>query len=347
MNEDGHVSISRRGLLAAGLAVAAVGTMGVVSTLNAGAAETPTAAAATVDLANSPPALLPWGDKPEPVRKGRAGASSEALAAAGASAADDTEDSSQDTAFGPKGQSLRSGVLETQQTSVPPLPPSREVVTGQDQVNYLYTVGKQSAVADAVSGLLSVANPKVAQKDWHSLAEIAVQSADEQQVVEVGWTVDRSTFGDDQTHLFVYHWVNGKPTCYGCDFVPYKYATVRPGDILAEGTNKQFGIQHANNAWWIAYDSEWIGAFPDRLWDNPFTQTGLVQVFGEVAASSTRPCTQMGNGNTTDTSAAARIGSITYLNGPAVQLRVSSTTDVYSANQLSDRTFRYGGPGAC
>src|SRR5690348_2926134 len=43
MNEDGHVSNSRRGLLAAGLAAAVVGSMGVVWTLNASAEETPEA----------------------------------------------------------------------------------------------------------------------------------------------------------------------------------------------------------------------------------------------------------------------------------------------------------------
>ena len=343
------MSISRRGLIAAGLAVAVVGTLGVVSTMNAGAAETPTSSVAgdgtAVDAAEVPPALLPWGAVPHPVRKGKFGASSEALAAAGASAAtDDTSSSRRVTAFGPKGQSRRGGVLQTSETSVPPLPPSR-AATANTEVDYLYTVGQQSAVTDGVAGLFTVAKPTVAPADWHSLAEAAVQSADGLQVVEVGWTVDRSTFGDEETHLFVYHWVDGQPTCYGCDFLQYS-KTVAPGAILAEGTTKQFGIQHFNSAWWIAYDSEWIGSFPDKLWAGRFVQSGMVQVFGEVAASSAQPCTQMGNGKTPESTAAARIGSVTYVNGPTVALRVNATTDVYATAQLSDRTFRYGGPGA-
>ena len=66
MNEDGHVSISRRGLYAAGLAVAVVGSMGVVSTLNAGAEEVPQSPApAEATDALAPPAELPWGERPE------------------------------------------------------------------------------------------------------------------------------------------------------------------------------------------------------------------------------------------------------------------------------------------
>jgi hypothetical protein len=44
---------------------------------------------------------------------------------------------------------------------------------------------------------------------------------------------------------------------------------------------------------------------------------------------------------------AARIGSLTYLNGPTVAMNMRSTTDVYGLSALSTRTFRYGGPGAC
>ena len=348
------MSISRRGLLAAGLAVAAVGAMGVVSTMNAGAAETPAAAAsdAAVDPAQVPPALLPWGAAPKPIKKGEIGASSEDLAAAGESAAaNDLSDSTVEgvTEFGPKGESRRTGVLKKSETAVPPLPPSKaEPVDGTGEVDYLYTVGKQTASVDGVAASLTVAKPTVAAADWHSLAEIAVQSADGQQVVEVGWTVDRKTNGDEDTHLFVYHWIDGKPTCYnGCGFVPYSGATVAPGATLAADVTKPFGIQYSGGSWWIAYDSEWIGSFPASLWGGTFTKGGLVQVFGEVAASSTKPCTQMGNGKTPDNTAAARIGSVTYVNGPTVQLAVSATSDVYTTSQLTDRTFRYGGPGSC
>lgn len=345
------MSISRRGFLAAGLAVAAVGAIGVVSTLNAGAEETPATPAveAAVDPAGAPPALLPWGAEPHPLKMGSSGESSRSLAAEGESAARDPQAASGSTVdFGPKGQSLRNGALTTSETSIAPLPPGRRAAKTQREVDYLYAAGKQTAEADGASALLTVANPRVSGNDWHSLAEVAMQSADEQQIVEIGWTVDRTTNGDDDTHLFVYHWVDGAETCYNtCDFTPYRLASIRPGDTLATGANKQFGIQHFNGSWWVAYDSEWLGYFSDRVWDGEFTRSGLIQIFGEVAASSTSPCTQMGNGTVPDsTSSGARIGNTAFVNGPTVQLRVSASSR-YSAVQSSDRTFRYGGPGAC
>jgi len=324
--------------------------MGVASTMSAGAAETPTTADAVVDPAEAPPALLPTGERPRPIKKGRSGASSEALAAAGASAANDVQ-TGDATAFGPKGQSLRNGVLQSTETSVPPLPPSTLVNDDTDKVDFLYATGKQTAVTDGVSATFTINNPKVGDDDWHSLAEIAVQSEDESQIVEVGWTVDRATFGDDQTHLFVYHWVDGLESCYNCDFVPYSKASIKPGAVLAENQipGKLFAIQRNNNAWWIAYDTEWIGSFPDSLWDGKFTQSGVVQVFGEVAAGSKKPCTQMGNGikPVLYETVAARISSVTYLNGPPVALKVGSSTNQYPTVQTSDRSFRYGGPAAC
>lgn len=51
--------------------------------------------------------------------------------------------------------------------------------------------------------------PKVAAEDYHSLAELAVESTDQNQIVEIGWIVAQDVNGDSLTHLFVYHWVNG------------------------------------------------------------------------------------------------------------------------------------------
>src|SRR5690349_24964328 len=59
MNEDGHVSNSRRGLLAAGLAAAVVGSMGIVWTLSADAGEMPEGGTAVVA---SEPAQPPAGE---------------------------------------------------------------------------------------------------------------------------------------------------------------------------------------------------------------------------------------------------------------------------------------------
>src|SRR3954468_13058386 len=69
INEDGHVLKSRRGLLAAGLAVAVVGAIGVVSTVNAGADQivSPLGASSAPVDADAPGAVAdaPDGDAPD------------------------------------------------------------------------------------------------------------------------------------------------------------------------------------------------------------------------------------------------------------------------------------------
>ncbi|MEU8815544.1 neprosin family prolyl endopeptidase [Actinoplanes sp. NPDC048796] len=351
---------SRRGLLAAGLAVAVVGAFGVASTLSAGADQIvpPTAAeaSAAVEAPPTPPTLLPWGERPKKIKRGKAGASAKSLRAAGLSAAaNDTSGSviPQDEE-GPKGRfHTTSDALRTEKTDIaPPEPPSD--TTGDQEVKYLYNVGAQDAETDGVYANVTISKPRLEESDYHSLAELALQSADGRQIVEVGWTVDRLVNGDDDPHLFVFHWVDKKPACYnGCGFVPYS-KTIKPGDTLSYDVSKKFGIQYVKNAWWIAYDSEWVGYFPETLWKDKgisFNRSGLIQVFGEVASTTTTPCwTQMGNGKRPKKDgAAAKMASVTYLNGPTVELELSTTNEAYkpyiSPNTL--RTFQFGGPGPC
>lgn len=365
--EDGHVLKSRRGLLAAGIAVAVVGAFGVASTLNAGADEVPNApeakpapaVAAAADNLN-PPTILPWGERPAKIKRGRGGDTSRHLRAEGliAAPADASGSTSPRGRYGPKGRSNRTSFLKTEHTDIaPPTPapaPSSSVNppqdNGDDDVNYLYSVGSQAAETDGIYANITIAKPNLAKNDYHSLAELALQSADGQQIVEVGWTVDRVVNGDDDPHLFVFHWVNRKATCYnGCGFVPYS-KNVTAGATLSYDVTKKFGIQYFNGAWWIAFDTEWIGYFPEALWNDEgvkFNRSGLVQVFGEVASTTTKPCSEMGNGETPDKATAARASSISYLNGPPESMNIRATTDVYSVNALSARTFRFGGPGAC
>ena len=367
MNEDGHVLKSRRGLLAAGLAAAVVGALGVASSLRASADEIPgtpvagtaSAAAAPAAADLTPPANLPWGSAPQKISEGWAGEPSNSLRASGLAAApaDTSGATTPEDAFAPKGRTSRTTFLKSAQTDITPPPPSAPAAVvppaaaaTSSTVNFLYNVGSQAAVSDGLYATLTIAKPKLATADYHSLAELALESADGQQIVELGWNVDRTVNGDDDPHLFVYHWINQATTCYnGCGFVQYS-STVKPGDTLTYDVNKKFGIQYFNGAWWIAFDSEWIGYFPATLWSDSgvtFTQAGLLQVFGEVAASSTKPCTAMGNGITPDLTTAAYVASVSFINGPTVAMNIRSTTDVYTVNALSARTFRYGGPGVC
>jgi hypothetical protein len=420
-NEDGHVLKSRRGLLAAGLAVAVVGALGVASTLTAGAEQigpgrTPAAADAPPGNAAgtaTPPTVLPWGGRPLGVRKGRAGENSRALRVDGlTAAANDTSGSTQPRGrYAPKGRSAKGADLKTELTDIaPPGPPdpsaspSEETTTeptteptataepteateatgtespettatteaadttptadsttpsapepsgaaaAAEKVSYLYNVGSQAAETDGFYTNVYIAKPTLGRADYHTLGELALQSADGKQIVEIGWNVDRVVNGDDDAHLFIFHWVNRTPACYnGCGFVQYS-KNIKPGDTLAADTVRKFGIQYFNGAWWVAFDSEWVGYFPEQLWNDEgvkFSRSGLIQVFGEVAASSPTPlCTEMGTGDLATTSASAYMSTVSFLNGPTVALNIRSTTDAYPVAAVSGRTFRYGGPGA-
>jgi hypothetical protein len=357
------VSISRRGLLAAGLTAAVIGSVGVVSMFNANADDTPAPAPAAVtqadgsDDTSTPPDLLPWGAEPQKLTRAKAGASSEQVADAGADAA--PSDSSGSLVprpeWAPKGTNWKTGSIRTDTTSVePPSPPlaGEPVPSGSNEVNFFYAVASQTASADGAYANLVIGKPYLDSGDYHTLAEISVQSADGEQIVEVGWTVDRTVNGDSDPHLFVYHWVDRKETCYNaCGWKQYS-STTKPGDTLPVGASKRFGIMHFNGAWWVVYDTEWIGYFPDDLWGGNYTRSGLQQFFGEVAASSTQPCTDMGTGEPAWSDGAARVGSVAELDGgyvnTLVNLNIRGIGGVYpSPIPLSTRTFRYGGDGAC
>jgi hypothetical protein len=367
---------SRRGLLAAGISAVVIGTIGVVSTLNAGAEEIPESpvpvavpAPAEAEPLLTPPALLPWGEVPEDIETGRDGASSRALKAAGLdAAAPDTSGAEAEEAYAPKGLSAGDGDLESEQTEiVPPKPPNLNLSkkAAAAPVYYHYNVGSQAAVTSGVYANLTIHKPTLAKEDYHTLAELAVvQSKNEiDQVVEVGWTVDRVVNGDDDPHLFVFSWVDDKPRCYnGCGFVQYS-ANIRPGDTIPMDTTKRFGIEFHDGAWWIAYASEWVGYFPVKDWTVDFSTTTMVKVYGEVASITAKPCTDMGNGRLgtePEDVATGRIGSISLIAGPTVDTFVyedpayvkdpndaAEPPKPYKVSKLSSRTFRYGGPGFC
>ncbi|MGX6604373.1 neprosin family prolyl endopeptidase [Micromonosporaceae bacterium Da 78-11] len=381
MNEDGHVLKSRRGLLAAGLAVAVVGALGVASTLQAGAEQIPDAQPATTALATdpsvatattaaadaaadtdaladlAPPTKLPWGERPVKISRGRGGATSKTLRAAGldAAPADASGSVLPRAKFAPKGRSAKTTFLKSERTNI--VPPQPAALPGavapeppdgdQPKVNFLYNVGSQQAETDGFYANVTIAKPALGEQDYHTLAELAVQSADGQQIVEVGWNVDRVVNGDDDPHLFVYHWVDRQTSCYnGCGFQQYS-KNIKPGDTLSYDVTKKFGIQYSDGAWWVAFDSEWVGYFPEKLWNDEgvdFSRSGFLQVFGEIATSTDESCSEMGNGKKPDKDVSARVSSVSFLDGPPVALSVRSTTDQFSVSQLSGKTFRYGGP---
>jgi hypothetical protein len=195
-----------------------------------------------------------------------------------------------------------------------------------------------------------VADPRVVAPDCHSLAELAVESSDGKQIVEVGWTVDPAQFGDDYPQLFVFHWVNRVPSCYdGCGFVS---TSAMAGEILEPGSSQTFEIEYVTNGWAIFDNNSEVGYFPGSLWPMGFSTVGLADWFGEVADGSQdagRPCSQMGDGELPATGNSAEISGISFIGGPSelsLQTHVTSAS-YYDVALGSPGVMSFGGPGGC
>jgi len=68
-----------------------------------------------------------------------------------------------------------------------------------------------------------------------------------------------------------------------------------------------------------------------------------------VSGPTLKPCSEMGNGQKGDSTAAAYMASIAYLNGPDVKPDFYADEPSFYPMWVSSgkRVFRYGGPGAC
>jgi len=276
---------------------------------------------------------------------GSAGAASINAASIGASSSNSSSSgiaSAGTTGSSPKGPPPRLGVAGGAVPNV--------ITTPADGV-FQYAQASQSTLADGARGYYTIAKPVVAQSDAHSLAELAVQSSDQKQVIEVGWTVDRALNGDDDPHLFVFHWIDGVRTCYnGCGFVPFNEPGYTAGMKLPVTSKPvQFNILHHGTEWRVGYNGHWVGAFPDSEWGNRFKVTGLVQWFGEVAAATASSCTEMGNGQPANSATAARIERMGFAPARITAAFATNATspDAYSVLRTGTDSLRFGGPGAC
>lgn len=215
---------------------------------------------------------------------------------------------------------------------------------------YDYVSGRQYADASGASARFWRARPELdaANIDGHSLQELAIQSADGSQIVEIGWTVDRGLNGDSAPHLFVFHWVDGQPTCYNtCDFTRTSDKIV-PGMKLPSGGYTTLQINHVADRWELSMDGTVFGYFADSLWQGRFTRLGLVQAFGEVAAMSEPTCTDMGTGKFANSAASSSITGFRLLGSTTpVDLSMLVTSPAwYSSGSVTPSSFRLGGPGA-
>jgi len=216
----------------------------------------------------------------------------------------------------------------------------------------LQTIAPRTAGVAGAGAMLIQADPALGIGDAHSLAEIAVQSADEQQIVEIGWTIDPGVNGDLQPHLFSFHWVDGEPTCYNaCGWVqvsPHKH----PGMRVTPGEPHRYEIKLVNDDWWLFYDGEGMGYYPQSRWSGRYKAVGLAQWFGEVAAGVPSPCTQMGNGKLGAAAGATSFDDLHLFDpggatAPAMATKGALTKAAfYDLGSMTPTSFAFGGPGA-
>ena len=246
-----------------------------------------------------------------------------------------------------------SAVLLTTTSSVtiPAAPPHETVPPG---FSYYYASSAQHATAAGAYGTYLVEDPTTpvvgGSAGTHSLAELAVESSDATQIVEIGWSVAPLQFNDNAPHLFVYHWVNGASTCYdACGFVSTS-SSITPGMTLATGTSAIFQVVYANSNWNLYYNGTRFGYFPGSLWSGAFTSVGFTQWFGEVAlpATTAAPCAQMGNGEFAGTPGADTISDMGFIDGPPVSVIPMATNPTYySIAVTAPNAMSFGGPGGC
>lgn len=217
---------------------------------------------------------------------------------------------------------------------------------------FSYVTGRQFTNTTGASVTMEQAAPRNVAADGHSLQELSLQTSGGTTVadtIEIGWTVDPELNGDYQPHLFVFHWVNGQPTCYnGCGFVQVS-STVRAGMAVTPGTTGTFALRFYQGNWWTYYNSVPFGYFPGSEWGGAFTSAQIVSAFGEVAADKAPSCTQMGDGVFGSQSGASSISGY-QLWGSADQPAFTVTaTDPgsYNFGAVTGTSFKLGGPGAC
>lgn len=241
--------------------------------------------------------------------------------------------------------------------TLPPIPPSasRAHVRGDAATCYYgscydYVYGQQRSSVTGVSVQMMQADPEIDPNygGAHSLQEISLQDSVQQQTVEIGWTVDRGVNGDTLPHLFVYHWVNGGTSCYnGCGFVQVSTANA-PGETVTAGQSAQYAIQFRQGNWWVEYNNDWVGYFPESLWNNGFTTAQVVSAFGEVSESSSPSCADMGNGLFGTATGSSWISDYQLFgtsSAPSFALAATSPAD-YNYGQATATSYHLGGPGS-
>lgn len=233
---------------------------------------------------------------------------------------------------------------------------------------YRWQGGQQSVTNTGLQAWINVQKPFLATTEGsnaHSLGQIYVSDSSGN-AVELGWTVDRFVnSGSADPHLFVHRWDSGVGQGYnGGGWVDYAATATDAGSNInadVAGSSESFVLVYdattpSGGGWWGQYKGQWIGYFPASLWSSPtFTSSTGYQVFGEVAATDTNPCTDMGNGQQGSPWVSPGPAKVSGATGQGISPAVTSFT--YLSNNTPgysqapntggnpNTEFAYGGPG--
>ncbi|KEH39952.1 uncharacterized protein [Medicago truncatula] len=225
-------------------------------------------------------------------------------------------------------------------------------------------------------GDIQVCYPFVEKDDEYSTAQVSLVtgSYDNYELVESGWAVNPSVYGDRNTRLFVYWTADGSKntgcfdlTCPG--FIQTSneialgaaiYPIPIPGGLPYQITIYVYKDPYTNN-WWVQYgDKTNIGYWPSELFTTIIYNADAVEWGGEVYSTTVghtpHTKTQMGNG---------QFGSVPWVPSSILRMRIhdnSATLKIpdfvdhysdeyncydvfYNADYVEDPELYYGGPG--
>src|SRR5437762_1721888 len=220
---------------------------------------------------------------------------------------------------------------------------------------YYYGPAAFSRVSDGGGMNMTIERPSFSG-GGHSLDEIAVQGGSgDGNIIELGWNLSQSQYGDSNPHLFIFHWINWGPTCYdACGWVQYS-ATYFPGMNLTPiaGRTVYIGYVFYEGNWWAWFDNQWLGYFPGSIWSGAYTQNDMIQWFGEVATDNgVPPNVDMGNGRRPTDTAAAKNSTLCDVDAAAwvcwyrdMQSLGPNYPPYFDIRRTGFGETRFGGPG--
>lgn len=104
--------------------------------------------------------------------------------------------------------------------------------------------------------------------------------------------------------------------------------------------------------WWAWFGNQWVGYYPGSEWDGSYTESILVQWFGEIYEDDPTPDSDMGNGLLASNTDAASMWGVCEVDATAWVCWIdffsglSGTSYWYTIEDAGGFTIRYGGFGA-